>query len=126
MDETVQNEYETLDRNRKFQAVYRIAKAVDGFDQRLAPHIDPGKVDINWVKIEEELTAGSERVAFHWMKAFSAGEFPEGTISISHLWAVDGKIKEAIVCALAEFAFAGYVLDDRYLRPPKAKVVRPA
>ena len=67
-----QNENELLDRNRKFAAVFRIAKAVDGFDRRLAPHIDPVKIEINWPKIDEELTAGSERVALHWMQALSS------------------------------------------------------
>lgn len=121
----VQNEYELLDRNRKFQAVFRIAKAVDGFERRLSPHIDPVKVEINWPKIEEELTAGSERVALHWMQALFSGEFPVGTNAISFLWVTDGKIKEAIVCALVESAFAGYVLDERYLRPPKPTASRP-
>ena len=121
----IQNEYELLDRNRKFAAVFRIAKAVDGFDRRLSPHIDPVKVEINWLKIEEELTAGSERVALHWMQALSTGEFPSGTNAISFLWVTDGKIKEAVVCALVESAFAGYVLDERYLRPPKPTSAKP-
>jgi hypothetical protein len=120
----VQNEYGMLERNRKFAAVFRIAKAVDGFERRLAQHIDPVKVEINWPKIEEELTNPSERVALHWMQALTSGEFPSGSKAISLLWVTDGKIKEAIVCALVESAFAGYVLDERYLRPPKSPSAR--
>lgn len=122
--EKIKTDHDLLDRNRRFAAVLRIAKAVDGFDQRLSAHIDPVKVEINWPKIEEELTTGSERVALHWMQALSSGEFPAGTNAIALLWVTDGKIKEAIVCALVESAFAGYVLDERYLRPPKSTSTR--
>lgn len=122
MDEKVQSEYELLERNRKFAAVFRIAKAVDGFDRRLSPHIDPVKAEINWPKIEEELTSGSERIALHWMKALMSGEFPADSNAISMLWTIDGRIKEAIVCAFVESSFAGYVLDERYLiRTPRPK-----
>jgi hypothetical protein len=59
-----QSEYELLERNRKFAAVIRVDRAVRDFETRLAPLIDPVKVEIDWLKLEEELGGGSEQVAF--------------------------------------------------------------
>lgn len=112
-------EYEILERNRKFAAVLRVARAVRDFETRLAPLIDPVKVEINWPKLEEELSGGSEQVALDWMKAFWDGSLQPGSRGISLLWLTDFPIKEAIVCAIAESSFSSYVLDERY-RTPKA------
>jgi len=116
---TKETEYELLERNRKFAAVLRVARAARDFETRLASAIDPVKVEINWPKIEGELRCGSEQVAFHWMKAFWEGAIPDGSNALSFLWMTDCKIKEAIVCAMAESTFANYVLDERY-RTPRA------
>jgi len=113
----IETEYELLERNRKFAAVLRVARAVDDFETRLAPSIDPVKVEIDWPKIEDRLRCGSEQVAFHWMKAFWEGAIPEGSNALSFLWMTDCKIKEAIVCAIAECTFANYVLDEKYRTP---------
>jgi len=111
------DEYELLDRNRKFAAVLRVARAVHDFEKRLAPLIDPVKVEINWLKLEEEMGGGSEQVALDWMKAFWEGSLPPGSNAISMLWLTDCHIKEAIVCAIAESAFSNYVLDEKYRTP---------
>lgn len=111
------DEYELLDRNRKFAAVVRVARAVHNFETRLSHMIDPVKVEINWLKLEEELGGGSEQVAFDWMKAFWEGVLPQNSNAISMLWLTDCQIKEAIVCAIAESTFANYVLDQRYRTP---------
>ncbi|MGE3684652.1 MAG: hypothetical protein AB7G93_23290 [Bdellovibrionales bacterium] len=46
----LKNEYELLEKNRKFAAVLRIARAVQDFEHRLAPHIDQAGAEINWPK----------------------------------------------------------------------------
>jgi len=112
-----QTEYELLERNRKFAAVMRVARAVHDFETRLASLIDPVKIVIDWPKIEDELRSGSEQVALHWMKAFWEGSIPAGSNALSILWMTDCHIKEAIVCAMAESTFANYVLDERYRTP---------
>ena len=121
IENKMQNEYELLERNRKFAAVFRIARAVRDFENRLGPHIDPVKVEIHWPKIEEELKDSDEEVvALHWMRALWSGEIPSGSQALATLWKTDCKIKEAIVCALAESTFANYVLDESY-RSPKMR-----
>lgn len=110
----MKNEYELLETNRKFAAVLRIAKAVRDFENRLRTHIVQENAVINWEKIEGELTSGSEEVALAWMKALWTGEMSPGSNALSMLWITDSKIKEAIVCALAESTFSNYVLDERY------------
>jgi hypothetical protein len=113
-----ETEYELLERNRKFAAVMRVARAVHDFETRLAPLIDPVKVAIDWPKIEDELRSGSEQVALHWMKAFWDGSIPVGSNALSILWMTDCHI--AIVCAMAESTFANYVLDEGYRTPRSA------
>lgn len=116
----MQNEYELLERNRKFAAVFRVARAVHNFENRIGPYIDPIKTEIDWLKIEQELKSTDEEVALHWMRALWKGEMPVGSHALSTLWRTDCKIKEAIVCALAESTFANYVLDERYRSPKMA------
>ena len=108
-----ETQYELLERNRKLAAVLRVARAVHDFETRLAPLIDPVKVEINWEKLEEELGRGSEHVALRWMQAFWFGSFPANSSALRMLWLTDCKIKEAIVCALAESTYSNYVLDER-------------
>ena len=112
-----QDEFELLERNRKFAAVFRIASAVHNFENRLRPYIDPVKVEIDWPKIIKELTGTDDEVALHWMQALWSGEIPAGSQALSTLWKTDCKIKEAIVCALVESTFTNYVLDERYRTP---------
>jgi hypothetical protein len=115
----LKSEYDLLERNRKFAAVLRVARAVHDFERRLALHIDPVRAEIDWPKVEAELTRGSEEVALHWMKALWTGTVPPGSRALAMLWMTDCHIKEAIVCAIAESTFANYVLEERY-RTPKA------
>jgi hypothetical protein len=117
IEDKMKDEYELLERNRKFAAVFRIARAVRDFENRLGTHIDPVKVEIDWPKIGEELNSSDEEVALHWMQALWEGEIPAGSQALATLWKTDCKIKEAIVCALAESTFANYVLDERYRSP---------
>ena len=112
--EKMNSEYELLETNRKFAAVLRVARAVHDFESRLQPYIVQENTQINLEKIERELTSGSEEFALFWMKAFWTGEMPPGTNAFSMLWLTDSRIKEAIVCALAESSFSNYVLDERY------------
>lgn len=113
----IESKYELLDRNRKFAAVFRVASAVDRFEKRLAPFIDPVAAEINWEKFDEELTSGSERVALDWMRGIWTGEFPSGSKALSMLWITDCKLKEAIICALSESVYAIYVLHEGYRTP---------
>ena len=106
-----------LERNRKFSAVFRVARSIDGFERRIQPHIDQVKSEVTWQEIEAELKSGSEEIALHWMKAFWTGEIPQGSKALSLLWLTDCKIKEAIVCAVAESTFSNYVLTERYRTP---------
>ena len=73
--------------------------------------------EIDWPKIEVELNGADDEMALHWMKAFWSGDLPADSKAIATLWKIDCKIKEAIVCALAESTFANYVLDVRYRTP---------
>lgn len=113
------DEFAQLERNRKFSGVFRIASAIRDFENRIGPFIDPIKIEIDWAKVEQKLEGPHEQVALHWMKAFWAGHLPSESNALSVLWKTDCKIKEAIVCALAETTFASYVLHERF-RMPKA------
>lgn len=119
MDGKMQTEYELLDRNRKFAAVFRVASAISDFETRIASHIDPVHTQVDWEKLAEALLSADELVALDWMRAFWIGTMPADSQVLSQLWRTDCKIKEAIVCALAEWSFANYVLDERY-RTPRA------
>lgn len=106
-------EYE--DKKRKLAAIRRIAKAVTNHDERVLPYLEPVNLTVSWEDLERELKGSDDDTALQWMKALWFEKTPENSDSFLKLWAIDIHLKEAIILALAEDAFATYLINDFFI-----------
>jgi hypothetical protein len=103
------------DRKRKFSAICRIAKAVKANHDRVLPYLDNQNLSVSWSDLERELKGTDESVALEWMKAIWFEKTPPESDTFLKLWAIDIYLKEAILLALAEDAFANYLINDFFI-----------
>ena len=104
------------ERERKLKAILFIVRAVPDFKTRIMPYIDEKEATVFWPSLELELRTPSEAIALQWMRAiwFETAPFHSGVEFT--LWTVDIRIKEGIIMAIAEDAFAGYMLNTFFTK----------
>jgi hypothetical protein len=102
------------DRDRKLKSILFIVRAIPNFKTRVMPWIDGQQATVFWPALELEFRTPCEAIALQWMRAiwFETAPFHSG--AQFRLSDVDTKIKEAIIMAIADDAFAGYLIDDYF------------
>ncbi len=99
------------ERKRKLKSILYIVRAIPDFKTRIMPYIDQQEATVFWPSLELELRTPSEAIALQWMRAiwFETAPFHSGVQF--RLWTVDIRIKEAIIMAIADDAYAGYLIN---------------
>ena len=103
------------ERERKLKSILFIVRAIPGFKARIMPHINQELATVFWPSLELELRNPNEAIALQWMRAiwFETAPFHAGVQF--RLWTVDIRIKEAIIMAIADDAYAGYLIDSFFI-----------
>lgn len=100
------------ERERKLKSILFIVRAIPDFKTRIMPYIDSQEATVFWPSLELKMRSPSEAIALQWMRAiwFETAPFHSGVQF--RIWTVDIKIKEAIIMAIADDAYAGYLINE--------------
>lgn len=108
-------EIDRKERERKLKSILFIVRAIPSFKTRVMPWIDQDEATVFWPALELEFRSPSEAMALQWMRAIWFESAPFHSDARFRLWTVDTKIKEAIIIAIADDAYAGYIIDDFFI-----------
>jgi hypothetical protein len=102
------------ERERKLKSILFIVRAIPNFKTRIMPYIDQQEARVFWPSLELKMRSESEVIALQWMSAiwFETAPFHSG--SQFRLWTVDIRIKEGIIMAIADDAYAGYMINEYF------------
>ena len=108
-------EIDRKERERKLKSILFIVRAIPDFKTRIMPYINLQEATVFWPSLELEMSTPSEAIALHWMRAiwFETELFHSGVQF--QLWTVDVRIKEAIIMAIADDAYAGYLINEFFI-----------
>ena len=103
------------ERERKLKSILFIVRTIPNFKTRIMPWINSQEATVFWPALELEFRSPSEAMALQWMRAIWFESVPFHSGAQFRLWTVDIKMKEAIIMAIADDAYAGYLIDDFFI-----------